>query len=72
MFIVVAGKRYTLFPTPRSPLHPPPLTTVMSSEGTSTLAFEVACFSEHILNFVSCVVCFVVALPVSVEGVDNC
>lgn len=41
------------------------LTTVMSSRGTSTLAFEVACFSEHILNFVSCVVCFLVALPVS-------
>lgn len=37
----------------------------MSSRGTSTPAFEVARFSEHVLNFLLCLVCFLVALAVS-------
>lgn len=44
------------FPLHTLPHPSPPLTRVMSSRGTFTPAFEVACFSEHILNFALCLV----------------
>lgn len=49
-------KRRHCFPFHTLPYPSPPLTRVMSSGGTSTPAFEAACFSEHILNFVLCLV----------------
>lgn len=64
MFAAVAGKENS-FPFRALPNPSLPLTIVMSSGGTSTLAFEVVCFSEHILNFLLSVVCFLVALSVS-------
>lgn len=63
MLTVVAGKRYSS-PLCALPYPSPSLATVMSSGGTSSLAFEVAYFSEHIVYFVWCLVCFLVALPV--------
>lgn len=43
----------------------PTLTTVMSSRGTFFLAFEVSCFCEYTLKFLSYIVCLLIPLTLS-------
>lgn len=54
--LIVFGKEYTLLPTPHSPLPLPSTDWSNELRGDLSPAFEVACFSERILNFVSCLV----------------